>query len=264
MDLKTFIATIKHFSTHPFMRLIILPIVYLLFGIVYSARIGKVNVLGSLVLIVFVLLTQLLEQYFYIQQKKKGYIKWEAIYPIIVVNGLVILLLLPLTNLVFVILALTYFVSILLIYGFFKLNGSLYFIIIQVFLKGLVLSVLSVFMQINFISYELLLAIIPVISTLLFYYTEVENLEMKKFRTAVGNKSTLNLISVITVLATMISPFLIGKLELSQHFKVVLWVLVGAFMGKVMIDNRKAQSIIKSKNFMATAYIIIIVLYCFM
>lgn len=264
MDLQTFIATIKRFSTHPFMRLIILPIVYLLFGIVYSARIGKVNILGSFVLIVFVLLTQLLEQYFYIQQMKKGYIKWETVYPIIGVNIILILLLLPLTNLVFVILALTYFLSILLIYGFFKLNGSLYFIIIQVFLKGLVLNVLSVFMQINFISYELLLAIIPVIGTLLFYYSEVENLELKKSHMFVGNRSILNLMSVIALLATIVSPLFIGKLALSQLFKVVLWVLVGAFMCKVMIDNRKAKSIAKAKNFMATVCNIIIVLYCFL
>lgn len=264
MDLQTFLATIKRFSTYPLMRLIILPIVYLLFGIVYSARIGKVNVLGSIVLIIFVLLTQLLEQYFYTRQTKKGYIEWGTVYPIIGVNAIIILLFLPLTNVVFTILGLTYFVSILLIYGFFKLRGSLYFIIIQVFLKGLVLNVLSVFMQINFISHELLLAVIPVISALLFYYVEVEKLEIKKFHTFTGNKAMLNMMSVLALLVTIVSPFFIGKLALNQIFKLIMWGLVGAFMAKVIVDNRKVQSIVKAKNFMATVYIIVSVLYCFM
>lgn len=264
MDLQTFIATIKRFSIHPLMRLIVLPIVYLLFGMVYSARIGKVNLLGSFILIVFVLLTQLLEHYFYNQQTKKGYIKWEAIYPVIIVNILISLLLLPLTNIVFVILALTYFVSILMVYGFFNLRGSLYFIIIQVFLKGLVLSVLSVFMQINFISYELLMSIIPIVSALLFYYVEIEKLELKQHRTFVGSRAVLGLLSILSLIITMVSPILIGKLAISQIFMLAVWVLVGAFMMKVTSDNRKALNIAKAKNFMATTYIIIILLYCFM
>lgn len=262
MDLKTFMATIKRISSHTVMKLIVMPIMLLLFGIVFGSRMGKINLFGTLILVLFVILSQFLEQYFYLQQTKRGHIKWEGAYPIIGLNALVILVMLPLTNIIFSILAMTYFVSILLVYGFFKLRGTLYFIVIQVFLKGLVLTVLSVFMQLNFISYELIFATTPVLFALLYYFSEVEKLEVRQYREFHATQASLQLFSFIGLIGTVVSPIAIGRLALTNYVMLVIWALVGVIMFKVMLDNPKRVQFSKAKNFMATIFSFIILMYC--
>lgn len=263
MDFKTFLITIRRFATHAMMRLIVMPLIFLVYGIVFGIKIGNVNVLGTVVLFVFVLLMQLLEQYFYLQQTKKGYINWKKVYPIMGIIGILIIALFPLTNFIFMILALTYFVSLLLIYGFFKLRGSVYFIILQVFLKGLVLTVLSAFMQVNFISYDLLFATLPLVCALLFYYSEIEMIELRQFKGFHGNKQLLNIFSVLGILGTLAVPVLIGTLKLTNIIGMVIWIIVCALLAKVMYDNRRKIHVATSKNFMATMYILVVIIYCF-
>ncbi|MBS4770444.1 hypothetical protein KG090_04560 [Carnobacteriaceae bacterium zg-ZUI240] len=263
MDLKTFMMTIKRFSSHIVMKLLVMPMALLLFGVTYGSRLGKVNVLGTFILLIFVVLSQFLEHYFYLQQTKKGTINWQSAYPIIALNVLLILLMFPLTNAIFSILALTYFVSILLVYGFFKLRGTLYFIVIQVFLKGLVLTVLSVFMQINFISYELIFATVPILFLLLFYFSEIEKLEVKQYRALHASLSSLNLLSLLGWLGTLSSPIALMRLVLNNYFMLLLWGIAGAIMLKVMLDNKKKTQFAKQKNFMATIFSCVILIYCF-
>lgn len=262
MDFNTFVKQFQKIVSHPAIRLILVPIMYLAYGIMFGHRFGRINYLGTLLLILFVIILQFLEQYFFVNQVKKGYIQWDGAYIIIALLGVLVLLMWPLTNTIYFILSAAYLISVIMIYGFFRLKGSIYYLILQVFLKAFVLSILSAFMQINFVSLKLLIEIIPIIFATLFYFSELEALDNIKYATF-ENHQLLKILAVVGVVGTFLTQFFIGKLGLSHIIMIVVWTLFSVYIIQRLLRSNRFVSVEKSKNFTATLYVIMLLLYCF-
>ncbi|MBF0779990.1 MULTISPECIES: hypothetical protein [unclassified Granulicatella] len=261
MDLQTFIIRVKQLASHPVIKLFVMPLSLLFYGIVFGAKIDGINFLGTFILYLFMVVMQFIEQYLFVNDMKKGYIKWEPLYFFdAIIIGLLCLLLMV-TNLIFVILALFYVISVHLIYALFQLKGTIYFLIIQVCLKAVVATILASFMQLNVITPDLLLATISICGMVLFYYAEMERLDTVKYGLAVLNKGTLTLLSFTGLAIAFISPILLQKLALTNIFFLVLWIALALLMVQFMGNKKRYIQTARSKNYLSTLFTLFVLLF---
>lgn len=261
MDLQTFLARFRQLVSHPAVKLFIMPLTLLFYGIQYGAKIaGGVNILGSFVLYIFVFVMLLVEQYLFVNDVKRGYIKWEPLYVFDAIVLLLLLLLLPLTNLFFVILALVYVVSIHLMYALFQLKGTIYFLVLQVCLKAIVLTILASFMQVNVITLDLLIASLPLCAAILFYYAELERLDRVKYGSAQLSATALKMLSYVAWLASFVMPVVIGKLALTNIFFLIIWAILAIVMFRFTILKTRYIKTGNSKNYLSMLYTLFVLL----
>lgn len=265
MDFQTFLKKLEAIFSHPFIKLVVMPLTFVLFGFQFGSRIGvggRVNVFGMLTLYVFVLAMQLVEQYLFISDARKGRIKKESLTGFWLILGLLILLLTLMTNVMFGVLALIYVVGVHLLYLPFKLKGSMYYLILQVFLKSVTLTVLASFIQINLVTVPLLLSILPIASGLLFYYSQMEHLDLVKYGRSSLDKAQLNILSLFSVVMMVVFPIALGKLRLTNILLIVLFGLLTFSLLRFMTQKKRFVKIGRSKNYLSTLHTFYILLLC--
>lgn len=265
MDFQTFLRKLEAIVSHPAIKLFVMPLTFVLYGFHFGSRIGiggKMNVLGMFVLYIFVLVMQLVEQYLFVSDARKGRIRTESLSGFWLILGVLIVLLSLLTNVMFGVLALIYVVGVHLLYLPFKLKGTMYYLILQVFLKSVTLTVLASFIQINLVTIPLLLSILPIASGLLFYYSQTEQLDLVKYGRSSLDKAQLNLISLFSLVMMIAFPIALGKLSLANIPLFVVFVLLIALMARFMLQHKRFVKIGRSKNFLSTLHTIYILLLC--
>lgn len=251
MDFKTFIHKIKAFMHHPAIKIFVMPLTFILFGTMSGAKINF-NVLGTIVLYIFLLVMQFVEQFLFISDVKSGRIKFNNLLGFELILAILLIVLYFLSNLIFVLLLAIYVVSVHLLYAPFRLKGSIYYLVLQLFLKGFVLTIVSSFMQVNLVSPALLLSTLPIIFALLFYYSEFELLDNIKYGMSTLNNNLLKLLSLFGILGSLILPFMTGVVAFTNIFAILLFVAVGTLMVLYAFKKKKYLNNNKSKSYLST------------
>ncbi|MBS4749651.1 hypothetical protein GMA11_00095 [Granulicatella sp. zg-ZJ] len=260
MDLNTFIKQLKYFASHPVIKLFIMPLTLILFGTSFGSKGNPLNLVGAIVFYFFMLMMQFIEQYLFINVSKRGYVKWQPLYMFELIILIFLVLLYYITNIIFTILAFLYVVSTHLMYAPFKLKGTIYYIILQVFLKGLVVTILASFIQVNLITMNLFVAILPLVSGLLVYYAESEKLDIVKYGMVALPKNLLRYLSIAGLIGMAVFPFAIGRVALTNIlFDVLLVGIVGLFI-QFMFKNKHYLNTGKSKNYLSSLYTLYVLL----
>lgn len=260
MDFQTFLLKLKQFSHHPAVKIFVMPLSFIMYGVALGSKINF-NVFGTIVLYLFLLVMQFVEQYLFISDVKRGYIKFDNLYGLELIVGVLLIALYFLSNLIFVLLLLIYVVSVHLLYTPFRLKGSIYYLILQLFLKGFVLTIVASFMQVNLVSQTLLVHTLPIIFALLFYYGEFELLDNIKYGMSTLSDSLLKILSPIGIIGSAILPFLVGKIALSNVFGLLLLSVSTILMVLYTLKKEKYLNNNKSKNYLSTLFTVYMIVF---
>lgn len=260
MDLHTFIVQTKHFMSHPVIKLFVMPLTFLLVGMSVGSRINGLNILGSILLYLFMVCVQLIEQYLFSNITKKGYINWEPLYVFYMILSVIVLGLFLTTNVMFLVLILAYVIGVHLMYALFQLKGTIYHIILQVFLKGFVMTIMASFVQVNVITPTLLLASIPVSAGVLFYYAQIEKLDVIKYGEIALSQKMLTMLSVIGFVGAYVTPFVLGKISVANFLFVIIWGISGLLLVRFATQKKRYIKSGRSKNYLSALYTLFIVL----
>lgn len=260
MDLNTFIVQAKHFMSHPVIKLFVMPLTFLLVGITAGSRINGINFFGSILLYLFMVCMQLIEQYLFTNITKKGYINWEPLYVFYMILAVMVLGLFFTTNVMFLVLLIAYVIGVHLMYALFQLKGTIYHIILQVFLKGFVMTIMASFVQVNVITPTLLLASIPVVLGTLFYYAQLEKLDVIKYGELSLSQKTLTILSAVGFLGAYIAPFVLGKIGVSHVLFVLVWGISGLLLLRFATQKKRYIKSGRSKNYLSALYTFFILL----